>query len=73
MVTISQFKAKCLAFIAEVERDKKPIFITKNGRVAAKVVPAQTEENSTFFGNSKNQTVIRGDIMTTCEPWDAEH
>lgn len=72
MVTISQFKSKCLSLIAEVERDRKSILITKNGRVGAKVVPADLGESSAFFGNSKNQTFIDGDIMTTRELWDAE-
>jgi prevent-host-death family protein len=73
MVSISQFKAKCLSLIAEVERNKKPILITKNGRIAVKVVPADFGNTSSFFGNSKNQTFIHGDIMSTGESWDAQH
>jgi prevent-host-death family protein len=73
MVTISQFKAKCLSLIAEVERNKKPIIITKNGRVAVKVVPAESGKTSTFFGNSQKQTFIRGEIMSTGESWNAEN
>jgi prevent-host-death family protein len=72
MVAISDFKARCLSLIAEVERDKKPILITRNGRVAAKVIPADPVDTSTFFGNSKKETLLRGDIMTTGENWDAE-
>ncbi len=73
MVTISQFKARCLSLIADVERNRKTILITKNGRVAAKVVPADLGDESTFFGNSKKQTLILGDILSTGEAWDAEN
>lgn len=72
MVTVSEFKAKCLGIIAEVERDKKPVSITKNGRVAVRVVPAAEHGRETFYGRAKKSTVICGELLSTEERWDAE-
>jgi prevent-host-death family protein len=73
MVTVTQFKAKCLGIITAVERDKRPVSITKNGRVAVRVVPATETGSEDFFGRGKKSTVICGDLLGTGEHWDAEH
>jgi prevent-host-death family protein len=72
MVTVTQFKARCLRIITEVERDKKPVSITKNGRIAARLVPASESGQGGMFGRAKRTTVIRGDLLETGESWDAE-
>lgn len=72
LVTVTQFKAKCLGIITEVERDKKPVSITKNGRVAARLVPVSEGGQGRLFGRGKKNTVIRGDLLSTGECWDAE-
>ena len=72
MVSVTQFKAKCLGIITEVERDKKPVLITKNGRVAARLVPVTETVRGQLFGRAKKSTVIHGDLLSTGEFWNAE-
>jgi prevent-host-death family protein len=38
-VPISQFKARCLAILAEVKRSGRPVLVTRFGEPVAKVVP----------------------------------
>ena len=38
-IAISEFKAKCLAILAQVEKTKTPIRITRHGKPVAEVVP----------------------------------
>lgn len=72
MVTVTQFKAKCLGLITQVERDKKPVLITKNGRVAARLQPIAEHGQGGLFGRSKKSTIICGDLLETGECWDAQ-
>jgi prevent-host-death family protein len=72
MVTVTQFKAKCLGLITEVERNKRPIAITKNGRIVAQLVPLSDHGKGGCFGRAKKTTKIHGDLLTTGEHWDVE-
>jgi prevent-host-death family protein len=38
-VAISEFKAKCLALLDQVQKTKKPIRVTRFGKPVAEVVP----------------------------------
>lgn len=40
MVSATEFKAKCLQLIAEMEKDGQPVTITRRGKVVAKMEPA---------------------------------
>ena len=42
-ITATEFKAKCLALLDEVNRTGKPLIILKRGRRVASVVPASEE------------------------------
>ena len=46
MPTVTEFKAKCLAYISEVERTGKSITITKRGKVVAKLGRADVDDKS---------------------------
>ena len=41
-VTVSEFKAKCLALLAEVEKTKKSIRVMRRGVPVADAVPARS-------------------------------
>ena len=43
-VPAAEFKAKCLAYLDEVHHHGRAITITKRGRVVARLVPADDEE-----------------------------
>jgi prevent-host-death family protein len=64
-VTISEFKAKCLALIARVNKTKKPLRITKFGKPVAEVVPpAQKDDRANWLGCMKGRMEIIGDIIS---------
>jgi prevent-host-death family protein len=47
MITVgaSEFKAKCLGLIADVETKRETVVVTKYGREVAKLVPIELEED----------------------------
>ena len=75
-VSATDFKAKCLALIDEMNRTKVPIVVTKRGKPVAELYPARAEEKvaESFFGSMKG-TVLRYDdpFAPAIDPgeWDA--
>lgn len=64
-IAISEFKAKCLAVLDEVQKTKKPVRVTRFGKPIAEVVPPSTEADSmSWIGSMKNSMKIVGDIVT---------
>ena len=64
-VPISQFKAKCLALLEQVNKTKKPLRITRHGKPVADVVPAvPSVERAALFGSMRNSIKILGDIVS---------
>ena len=64
-VSISEFKAKCLAMIDEMNKTRQPLRITRRGKAVAEVVPAPTaqESRARLFGSLAETFEIVGDIM----------
>lgn len=73
-IRASEFKAKCLAILDEVERTGEPVTILKRGRAVARVVPPGTGEEypqMSLFGTVE----ILGDLIEPAVPaedWEAE-
>lgn len=64
-VPISQFKAKCLALLEQVNKTKKPLRITRHGKPVADVVPAvPVVDRAALFGSMRNSIKILGDIVS---------
>jgi prevent-host-death family protein len=64
-VSISDFKAKCLALLEQVEKTKQPIRITRHGKPVADVVPAAPSvDRASLFGSMRNSMEILGDIVS---------
>jgi prevent-host-death family protein len=64
-VAISEFKAKCLSLIDQVQKTKKPLRITRFGKAVAEVVPPAPERNpADWFGSMKGTIEILGDIVS---------
>ena len=71
MMKASEFKAKCLALMDEVERTGQSVVITKNGRPDAELVPHKASRPE-LFGLLKDELFITGDIMSPLDvEWDA--
>jgi len=74
---IGEFKAKCLAVIAEVNSTGQPVLISKRGKPMARIMPLEDQEPKespeSIFGRMRHMGVITGDIVSsefTDEEWD---
>jgi prevent-host-death family protein len=64
-IAISEFKAKCLSILAQVEKTKTPIRITRHGKPVAEVIPAtQIMDRAAWIGSLKGKIEILGDIIS---------
>ena len=64
-VAISEFKAKCLSMLEQVQKTKKPIRVTRFGKPVAEVVPASADAGTTdWIGSMKDTMKILGDIVS---------
>jgi prevent-host-death family protein len=71
MIKASEFKAKCLALLDEVERTGDVIVVTKKGRPVAEVRPHRPTKPN-IIGIWKGKTEILGDIISPVDvEWEA--
>ena len=63
MMKASEFKAKCLALMDEVERTGESVVITKNGKPIAELSPYKQRKRNAF-GILKGRVFITGDIIS---------
>lgn len=64
-VAISEFKAKCLSLLEEVEKTKKPLLVTKFGKPIAEVNPPSLNQKSrSWLGSMKGEIKFLGDIVS---------
>jgi prevent-host-death family protein len=70
-VSISEFKAKCLALLEQVNKTKTPLRITRHGKPIAEVVPPTTVvDRAAWIGSMKNSIEILGDIVSPANDED---
>jgi prevent-host-death family protein len=75
-VTATDFKAKCLALIDEMNRTKVPIIVTNRGKPVAEMFPARPAEVAaqSLLGAMKNNSYFYDDPFgPAIDPneWDA--
>jgi prevent-host-death family protein len=71
IIKASEFKAKCLALLDEVQRTGETLVITKKGKPVAEVAPHKPVRRSPI-GIWKGRTEILGDIVSPIDvEWDA--
>ena len=71
-ITASEFKARCLKLMDQVEKTGEEIVITKNGRAVSKLAPVEQRPKS-IFGALKGTGEILGDIISPIDVvWEAE-
>jgi prevent-host-death family protein len=67
----SEFKAKCLMIMDEVERTGQTVVITKKGKPVAELVPHRLRQKNAR-GILKDRLFITGDIISPIDvEWDA--
>ncbi len=70
-VAISEFKAKCLALLDQVQKTKKPILVTRFGKPLAEVIPVSPKAGpGDWFGSMKDEIQILGDIISPANDED---
>ena len=73
-VSVSQFKATCLALLEDVRKTGRPLRITKFGKPIAEVVPPKPERKASWLGCLRDSVeYIDDDIVGPIhafEPWD---
>ncbi|HXY48691.1 MAG TPA: type II toxin-antitoxin system Phd/YefM family antitoxin [Terriglobales bacterium] len=64
-ISISEFKAKCLALLEGVRKTKKPLRVTRFGKPVAEIVPPSPEAGpDEWIGSMKDTLKILGDIVS---------
>jgi prevent-host-death family protein len=63
-ISISEFKAKCLGLIEQVQKTRQPLRITRHGRPVAEVIPAGPDRKRKFLGAMVGTGKIVGDIVS---------
>ena len=63
-IAISEFKAKCLALLDQVQKTKRPLRITRFGKPIAEVIPPAPVSTPDWIGSMKDSIEILGDIVS---------
>lgn len=71
-ITISEFKAKCLALLEQVRKTKQPLRVTRHGKPVADVVPSSppTIDRDAWIGSLTGTVEIKGDIISPADDED---
>jgi prevent-host-death family protein len=68
-IKASEFKAKCLSLLDEVQDTGESIIVTKRGKPVARLEPVKRKPK-TLFGAMKGHITIKGDIVGPLGDWD---
>jgi len=74
IVSISKFKATCLALLKKVQKTGEPIIVTRKGEPVAMVVPPpEVDKTGQWLGSFRSSGKILGDIISpACDECDWE-
>jgi prevent-host-death family protein len=62
-ILVSEFKAKCIGLLKQVQKTKKPLVVTLRGKPLARVEPIVQPKNRVRLGALKGWMEIKGDII----------
>jgi len=64
-VSISEFKAKCLALLERVRKTKQPLRVTRHGKPVAEIVPPTAElDRGQWIASMQGSAETLGDIVS---------
>jgi len=69
---VSEFKAKCIAVLKEVQRSGEPVVVTLRGRPMARVEPFTDGTHRKQLGTLKGSLRIRRDLIRSDTTGDWE-
>lgn len=64
-ILISEFKAKCIQMLKEVQKNGKPLTVTLRGEPIARVEPVPKRGKTSRLGQLKGWIKIKADIVNT--------
>ncbi|MGF1447832.1 MAG: type II toxin-antitoxin system prevent-host-death family antitoxin [Opitutales bacterium] len=67
-ILISEFKAKCIALMKEVQRTGRPLTVTLRGKPLVRVEPVQLGSQERTLGGQQDDLLIRGNILQPTLP-----
>jgi prevent-host-death family protein len=69
---VSEFKAKCIATLKDVQRTRQPVMITLRGKPLATVEPVKERARGKRLGALKGRMIIRRDLVRadTTRDWE---
>jgi hypothetical protein len=74
-IPVSEFKAKCLSVLAEVQKTKTPVLVTRFGQPLDEVSPPSANvDSASWIGSMKDSMKIVGDIISPASDkneWEA--
>lgn len=70
-MSISKFKATCLAVVERVRLTREPVLLTKRGVPIAEIKPPQAAQADAWLGSMTGTAEIVGDIVAPAAPDDA--
>ena len=63
-ISVSRFKATCLAVLQRVKRTGKPVLITRFGEPVAELVPPSPQASkSDWLGSMEGRAQLLGDVV----------
>ena len=73
MVSATEFKAKSLALIDEMQRSGEPLTVTRRGKPSIKLVAEREEKpKPLILGAMKGTFTIHGDLIAPIDPdWES--
>jgi prevent-host-death family protein len=71
-IKASEFKAKCLKLMDEVQKTGDEIVITKNGKPISKLVPYRVKVQSLLGLHKDKISSLNNDIYLTGETWEVD-
>jgi prevent-host-death family protein len=63
-ISVSEFKAKCLGLIEQVDKTRQPLRITRHGRPVAELIPAGPDRKRKFLGDMMGTVEFLGDVVS---------
>ncbi len=63
-MVISEFKAKCIRVVKDINRTKHPLVITLRGVPVARIEPIRSKGAKRELGTMKGTVKIKGDIVS---------
>jgi len=72
VVNVTEFKAKCLAIIAEVESGETSILLTRRGKTVATLTPPARQKSKSVRNSWAGRMSEAGDLAASdlSETWD---